>query len=296
MKKRFFLFLAHMVKKTGVRGVARLADFFGAVMWRILRKRREATVRRVATHLDLPEDEARRIARASFSHTARSFLDILIAGKHGSPEIPFSNDAWRDLIERLRTTERPIVVISGHFGPWEITGAMASRVKNKRVFSIVRRYRDQAMHEFIRELRHEYGLETVDHRDASGIVLSTLREGGIACFLADHNTSRKEAIFLPFLGEDAAVNMGPALLAIRAQALVQPVYARRENDGSITILFDDPLDTRELTGTVAERVRKTAEFYTEAAERHIRACPEQWFWMHDRWKTRPLEEARNKGE
>lgn len=290
VKTRFFLFIAHMVQKTGVRGVTRLAVFLGALMWRLLVRRRETTVRRIAERLAVPDDRARDIARASFTHTARSFLDILIAGKLGSGEIPFGNGEWQEMMRRMAETERPIVVVTAHFGPWEMGGSFMSRIPGKRVLSVVRKYGDPAVHAFIRELRLEYGLETVDHRDAAGTVLSALREGGIACFLADHNSSRRESVFLPFLGKDAAVNMGPALLAVRARALVQPNFIRREADGSMSCHCDEPLDTALLSGPVDERVRQVALYYTQAIERQVQACPEQWFWMHNRWKTRPCGE------
>ena len=289
-KARFFLFFARLVQKSGVRGVYRLADFLGALMWRVLAKRRETTIHCIGERLELPPDQARTIARASFNHTARSFLDILIAGKLGSKEIPFSSDSWKEVMERVEKTERPMVVITGHFGPWEMGGGLIGKTPGKRVFSVVRKYKDPAIQSFIRELRLENGLETVDHRDATGIIISTLRDGGVACFLADHNSSRKESIFIPFLGKEAAVNMGPALLAVRTRALVQPNFIRREKDGSVVVLFDEPLDTAQLSGSVNERVRQVAEFYTQAIERQVRACPEQWFWMHNRWKTRPKGE------
>ena len=290
MKTRFFLVLVRALQKSGVTGIRRLAGFLGATMWFFLRTRRTATVMRIAERLECDEEQARRIARASFTHTARSFLDILIADRLGMPDIPYHDENWRVLYKRMAEAERPVVVITGHFGPWELGGTFMGRIPGKRVFSVVRRYKDPVMHELIRQLRLEYGLETVDHRDAAGVILDALRGNNIACFLADHNTSRKEAIFLPFLGKIAAVNMGPALLAVRAKALIQPNFIRREDDGSVSVRFEEPLDTRELSGSVDERVRQAAEFYTAAIERQIRACPEQWFWMHNRWKTRPKGE------
>ena len=104
-------------------------------------------------------------------------------------------------------------------------------------------------------------------------------------FLVDHNTSRDEAIFLPFLGEEAAVNRGPALIAVRSNALVCPIFLLRDKDKYV-LCMEEPLDPLELQGTSEEKIEAVTRFYTAAVERIVRRAPEQWFWMHNRWKTK----------
>ena len=79
--------------------------------------------------------------------------------------------------------------------------------------------------------------------------------------------------------------MGPALLAVRAKALIWPVALMREG-GNYVFHLQEPLDTTTLEGTRDEQVKTAAAFYTQAIENFVRECPEQWFWMHDRWKTK----------
>ena len=150
---------------------------------------------------------------------------------------------------------------------------------------VVRRYPDEAVQTFIGERREATGATMVGHRRAAMDVVRALHKNGIAAFLVDHNTKTNEAAFLPFLGEEAAVNMGPALLAVRGKALVWPVVLEREGS-SYVFRLQKPLDTTELTGTREENIRETARFYTEAVEKFIQHAPEQWFWMHERWKTK----------
>jgi KDO2-lipid IV(A) lauroyltransferase len=109
----------------------------------------------------------------------------------------------------------------------------------------------------------------------------------MTAFLVDHNCSREEAVFLPFLGKTAAVNMGPALLALRSKALVLPVFLLREEGMQYRFQVGEALDTATLTGTREEKIRAIARFYTRAVEHMVHERPEQWFWMHKRWKTRP---------
>ncbi|MBO6002215.1 MAG: acyltransferase, partial [Mailhella sp.] len=84
-------------------------------------------------------------------------------------------------------------------------------------------------------------------------------------------------------------------LAVRAKALIWPVALARDGDGYV-FRTQDPLDTVLLEGSFEERVRRAAEFYTRAVEQFVRREPEQWFWMHDRWKTRPGQPAAAGGQ
>jgi len=135
----------------------------------------------------------------------------------------------------------------------------------------------------------------VGHRQAAMSVIRALHKKGIVAFLVDHNTMRNEAEFLPFLGEEAAVNAGPALLAVRGKALVWPVVLQRDGEDYVFRL-QKPLDTAELTGTREENIRETALFYTRAIEKFILDAPEQWFWMHERWKTKAKPEKNTAAE
>ena len=130
----------------------------------------------------------------------------------------------------------------------------------------------------------------IGHRNAAMSVIRALHKNGIVAFLVDHNTSSSEAEFLPFLHDEAAVNMGPALLAVRAKALVWPVVLAREGDDYV-FQMKEPLDTATLEGTREEQIKAAAAFYTKAIEDFIREKPEQWFWMHDRWKTKAHPKA-----
>ena len=86
--------------------------------------------------------------------------------------------------------------------------------------------------------------------------------------------------------------MGPAVLAVRAGALIWPGYIVRVGDKAERYLFcqHEPLRPEDYAGPYDEAIAKAAAHYTESMERIIRRYPEQWFWMHNRWKTRPPDE------
>ena len=286
-KLRFALLrgLGSLMGCTGFSGVKHLGSGLGRMLWRFLPERREIAVSSIMKHLGKEQAEAERIAFESFLHNGRSFFEIVLTHKFGmeSPNLRFDPP---ELFEELKNCQRPIVAATAHFGSWELLASLLGQVyKSPRPrMVVVRRYDDPAVQAYIASRREATGAVMVGHRRAAMDVVRALHKKGIVAFLVDHNTGKREAEFLPFLGETAAVNMGPALLAVRGHALVWPVVLERDGNDYIFRL-QKPLDTAELTGTREENILATTKFYTEAIEKFIQNKPEQWFWMHDRWRT-----------
>ena len=287
MKRAFLFWLAGRMRKLPPAGLFHIADLIGSVMWTGLRRRRRETVERIKFHLNLSEDEASRLARSSFQSTARSFLEIFLNNSFDTITIQIRD---QELFYTLSQKGQPVILATAHFGAWELEGAYLSQVAERPSLTVSRKQKDPVVSELIKELRREARLYTVDHRSASGPALECMRSGGAVGFLVDHNASRKEAVFLPFFNDIAAVNMGPAMLAVRAKAMVYPSFLRRDGVKSYTLHLHEPLDVTTLEGSLSEKIRQVAAFYTKAVEGEVRQCPEQWFWMHNRWKTRPPEE------
>lgn len=284
---QFFLFsgCAFLLSRLGFSGLSRLGDGLGRLMWHLLPARRKLATDNIVRHLNLSESEARATAYASFRHNARSFMEILLTDRFGlgSPRLRIAEP---DLFKEMLACERPIVAATAHLGAWELLASMLGELYEKprpRVV-VVRRYPNPAFQAFISSRREARGATMAGHRTVAAAVLRALRKKGIVAFLVDHNAPRSEALFLPFLGEEAAVNMGPALLAVRAEALIWPVFLLREAGGYVLHL-QPPLDTAALEGNRAEKVSAAASFYTKAVEQAVRLMPEQWFWMHNRWKS-----------
>ncbi|SBV93914.1 Lipid A biosynthesis acyltransferase [uncultured delta proteobacterium] len=287
MKRAFYFGLARLMRKLDFPGIARVANVLGFVMWTFLFRRRKATIERIKHHLNLPEREAVRVAKASFYSTALSFLEIFLNDRLRMEYVQVETP---DLLRQMMAPGQPGMLATAHFGSWELLGAILSQTASRPTMTVARKQKDPVVSDLIKELRGESKLIAVDHRSASGPALECMRSGGTVGFLLDHNTNRKESIFLPFFNDVAAVNMGPALLAARVKAMVYPVFLRRDGLRRYTLHMHEPLDVATLEGSLSERVRRIAEFYTKAVEDEVRACPEQWLWMHNRWKTRPPED------
>lgn len=276
-----------VVRCAGFSGVTRMGRLMGRLIWRFVPSRRDMAVESISRHLGKSRAEAERIAFESFCQNGCSFLEIVLTRSFGldSPRLRFDPP---ELFEELKNCQRPIVAATAHFGSWELLASLLGQVyeEPRPRMVVVRRYDNPAVQEFIATCREATGAEMVGHRQAAMSVIRALHKKGIVAFLVDHNTRRRaEAEFIPFLGEEASVNAGPALLAVRGKALVWPVVLQRDGRDYVFRL-QKPLDTAELTGTREENIRETALFYTRAIEKFILDAPEQWFWMHERWKTK----------
>ncbi|WP_368509195.1 DUF374 domain-containing protein [uncultured Bilophila sp.] len=275
---------ARLIAKLGFSGIRSFGKGLGAAFWACLPSRRRLAAGNIASHLDLSPATAESLARASFTHNARSFLEAVLAPDFGLDH-PLLDVERPDLLERLKRGERPAVITTGHFGAWELLASLLGDVSDHPRLTVVRTYKNRVLHYVSTRLRSSRGAEVFGHREAAFPVLRALRKNGYAAFLADHNTSRSEAVFLPFLGEEAAVNKGPAVLAVRGKALVWPIYLMRDGD-RYRLVIEEPLDTLRLEGDADAKTLAVAELYTDSIARMVRRAPDQWFWMHNRWKTK----------
>lgn len=280
--------LASAVGCLGVRRVGAIGRFIGKMMWYALPSRRRYTIETIAARLEVTNSEAKRIAHESFCQNGQSFAELLV-----TPH--FSFDLFKDqieitnpeVLETMRQTDRPVIAFTGHLGSWELcAGLFGDFPITKPRMIVVRRNGSVVLNNFINSMRSARGVTVVDHRKAVFPVLRALKRHGVVAFLIDHNASTTEGIFLPFLGKIAAVNMGPAVLALRANALMWPLFLIRKGDKFI-VHTEEPLDTATLEGDRNQKIEAICKHYTAVMERMVRMYPEQWFWMHHRWKNQP---------
>ncbi len=286
-KYRLYKVLARCMGAMSLKTTRRLAGA-GAFLFRLVCRGRLREARRaVADRLQVPDAEARHIASASLAENIYSFLEIFHVAKFRT-DSSVSLDAAPHNRTAILSETGPVVVATAHIGSWELMASLATDFYPDRDrMVVVRKQRDPALNRLMAELRGARGMTAIDHRLAASVVLPRLRRNGFVAFLVDHNCSRKEAVFLPFLGKVAAVNAGPAMIALRARAALYPAFMLRDGKGGHILHIHDPIRTAALTGTVPEKIEAIARHYTEAVERMVRQYPEQWFWMHKRWKTRP---------
>jgi KDO2-lipid IV(A) lauroyltransferase len=260
-------------------------------MWSASPRRRRIAINAIADRLQKDKASAVRLAKENFRQTGTAFAEVFLPPKVDHrfirSNISFSDP---DQFSRMENIQRPIVGTTGHFGAWELLAPIFSLSFSSRQRQIIVKHpKDLDFAALISHYRGFGGNRIVSHDQAAHLVLRCLRRNGISAFLVDHNTKRSKSTFLPFLGREASVNIGPAVLAVRSKALIWPIFLIRKGRGRYIFHSRSSLDTAELTGNMEEKVHAAALFYTRAVQDMVVRYPEQWFWMHQRWRTRPVE-------
>jgi KDO2-lipid IV(A) lauroyltransferase len=229
-------------------------------------------------------DQAKRraVARSMFRHLGTSLFEIVWLSKRDE-KVRTATTTFEgiDRVLELVRSGRSIVVFTGHCGNWEW---LAYGVGKLGPVTVLQRERSEAgLDEFITSIRAGAGIETIDRGStaAGRELIRAMRKPGFVAFLIDQSI-RVESVKVPFFGHPALTPIGPATLAIRTGAIAVAAFIERRADGTHLIRFLEPIETTRGDDPIELTARITREI-----EDQIRRVPEQWVWMHDRWRDRP---------
>ena len=179
-----------------------------------------------------------------------------------------------------------VLLLTGHFGAWEI-GSFVHSLNGYPIKIVVRDLDNARVDALVKRYRTMHGNETVDNREFLRGLLSAMRSNETVGILMDTNITPPQGVFVNFFGIPACTAAGMARVAMKTGATVIPAYTLW--DGILKrykICFDPPIPTVS-TGDVAADVVTNTQKYNDALEAVIRRHPDQWLWVHRRWKTRP---------
>ncbi len=230
--------------------------------------------------------ERRRIYRDSCRHLGLVFVELCELLARPLPRFleRITIDGLEH-VEAVMATHGRALALSAHLGNWELLSA-AHRLSPYHLAVVIRPLDSPALNALADAVRNKTGVELIDKRRALRPVLSALGQGRIVGILLDQNASRREGVFVPFFGRPASTSRSIALLAVRTGTPVLPIFARRERAGRHRVMVLPPLAPPQTNDTEAAVVELTARC-TSTIEAAIRQTPEQWLWMHNRWRTQP---------
>lgn len=236
----------------------------------------------------VPEAEIRRLAQAYYGHYLRFLFEFL--------RLPFMSAARRKTWIRVENKESPlrahtqgkgILLVTGHFGNWEVSTVAGIRQfpEYRNLFYFVRRpLRPPWLNDFITRRFQKSGLGSLGKRGSLDQILELLGQGAIIVYVFDQHARKGEGVVVDFLGQPASTFKSLALLAMETGAPVIPSSSWREPDGTHVLRFEDPLPLIECED-VGDAIRRNTQAYNDALERMLLRHPEQWIWMHRRWKV-----------
>ncbi|HID56912.1 TPA: hypothetical protein EYP37_10325 [Candidatus Poribacteria bacterium] len=274
----------------------------GLLAYHTVISRRRIAERNVSLAMPLisqhhPSSTVDSIVRGCFLNLGKTlveFLRIPLLKERGlHPKI---RPSGMEHLYRSLEREKGVVLFIPHMGNWELLapfyGAMLTR-KAVVVFPL----KNPDLDGLVESHRGMFGLEIIPKRGASRHVLRRLRENYVVGLLADQNAGR-EGVFVEFFGQLASCARGPVAFAIKTGAALHLSADIRQPDDTHIITVSEPIELK-LSGDMEEDVRANTERLMKMLEELICMYPEQWLWVHNRWKTKPdprwIERRRGRG-
>lgn len=296
----------HLVEYTaylGVKGVVRALPHtaaraagrrIGTLAWRLLGRHRRIAEDNLAHALpELAADERRRIARGAFEHFGMAMTDSVSAGRFDLEELCRRLDliGWERLQEaEALAAERSgggLLVLTAHLGLWEMS-AYPTGVYGGPLHVIGRPLDNPWLDRELVRSRQRFGNDLISKHGAVRRILKALGKGHRVGLLIDQRARAGEGIWVPFFGRPAFTTPILARLSLRTGTPVVPLYGFAVTGGRYRVEVAPAIDPEDVTADGFEGDAAVAELtrrYMADAERMIRRHPDQWLWMHERWKV-----------
>ncbi len=279
----FARFMSWLCCRLSDRVSERVGNFLGRLTWPFIpARRRRMAVENVSICLGAVPQEAARIAKASWVRFGPMLFEVMrfpvlkprfleIAEIEGAAYL------WEGL-----SLGRGAVIASAHTGNWELMGGVLAAAGFPTV-GVAMRQKEAGFDRFINEYRRGVGMH-VTYKDNVREMFALLKKGWAIGLLMDQDSDRRSGIVFDWFGRPTNFVQGPAALARQQNAPIVPGFIHRLPDGRHRILFYPPIFVERTKDKEAD-IRRAMEAVSRTLEQHIRRYPEEWFWLHDRWKS-----------
>ena len=269
--------------------------WFGKWVYHLLPLRREVVLKNMRRAFSevLEESEIVALAQCYYGHFARCFAEF------------FQSPARKQKLIRIEGMEtaanalaqgKGMLLLTGHFGNWEV--ATVAGIKKftqfKGLFHFVRKpLKPEFFNQFVTWRFRQAGFGTIPSRGSLDAILDLLGKGQIVVFIYDQHATQRDGVPAEFLGTKANTFRSLPIIAMSTGAPVVPATSWREPDGTHVLRFEEPVPVVEHESTM-EAVRLTACAFNSALETALLRHPEQWIWMHNRWKEIIVKKPKKK--
>jgi KDO2-lipid IV(A) lauroyltransferase len=275
------------------RGLARLAA--GLIAWgvyRLLSRLRRVGERNLSMALpELSGAERKRILRGVYRHLGWQLVEFCRMARY----TPENTRGWMrteglDHYRAAKARGKGVLVLTGHLGAWELSSFYHSLMGHP-MGMVIRRLDNRRLDDFVNGIRCLHG-NCVLHKDDFGRgLLTAMRSEQTVGILMDTNMTPPQGAFVKFFGMEACSATGLAHVALKTGAAVLPGFMLWEAAERRYVLHFGPELEFARTGDAQGDILAATQRCTQAIEEWVRRYPDQWLWIHRRWKTRPAGEA-----
>lgn len=258
--------------------VHRFGERFGRFLHRIDRKRRMRADSNLQLAMpSLTEAERKRIVLGCFEHFGRTAADFLVLPRRNLADLESSTEiTGYEVLEEALGAGKGAILMTGHFGSWERSGAIVGH-RGINLGVVIRDANEQSFNREVNKIRESSGAVVIPRGQGTIKIMRILKKGGAVAILADQNTA--EAV-IDFFGKPAGTALGAGLLHEKTGAPCVPAVCYYVGNGKYRLEVSEPLVP--VPGmSVPEGLMLAFNRYLEA---EIVKRPEQWLWIHDRWR------------
>lgn len=228
-------------------------------------------------------EKIRRTSKRVFQHLGATFVEICQLAAYSKSDVMdrvrvVGAQHWRQALAK----NQGLILVSAHLGNWEFGTQYAACFMQRPTLGVVKKIRFNPLNQWVHNLRTRFGIHIIYKKGALPDMRQSLRRGEVVGLLVDQSR-RKEGIDVNFFGHRVPATPAAAFLGLRCKSPILPMFCIREASGQMTIHVQQPLELKR-SGDLRADVQANTQLITDAVERMIRLYPEQWFWVHKRWK------------
>jgi KDO2-lipid IV(A) lauroyltransferase len=239
----------------------------------------------------LAEAERERILRGVYRSLGRQMAEFCLFPRYRREQL--AQVLAMDGLEHYQAAlarGRGVIFLAAHFGAWELSSFGMSLAGHPMSF-IIRPLDNQPLNSLVERIRGLHGNTGIGKHEFARGLLQAMQANHTVGILMDQNSAPPQGVFVPFFGHLACTAAGPAKIALKTGAAVVPAFALWEEKLQKYVLYFEPALELEKTGDEKQDVIRATAQFTAVIERWVRRYPDQWLWVHRRWKTRPAGEA-----
>lgn len=278
---------AGLLRRLPRRLVLAAGSFFGRAWGRIdARHRRIAVDNLRASFPDWSLERLESVARGVYAHFGAVIFDLLWMADRGGPELAALVDVeGEENVRAVQASGEAAIYCTGHLGNWEIHGIVHA-LRFGPLGVVARPLENPALDARLCALRSVTGNAVIYKRKALATVLRELRARRSVAMVLDQNVLQQDGIFVEFFGRKAATTTVAGALALKTGCALVPAWTELQRNGRYRLRYEPALEVRADADREAEVARLTQELAART-ESWIRRVPDQWLWLHRRWKTQP---------
>ena len=276
----FFVFLLPF--KAGLY----VAEKLGYLAYYILGKYRNIALAnlKMALGAEKTDSELKIIARNLFGNLAKNGFELIQFPKINKKNIDsFVTLRNKEVLEEAYKKGRGVIILTAHFGSWELMAATL-RLKGYPGVTVGRRIYFDKYDKWLNDLRKIHDVHVVYRDESPRKILKILKDNWIVGIVADQDVDAVDGVFVDFFGKKAYTPVGPVLIAKISGAVIVPTFIIREG-AHHTLAFEQPVELID-TGDKEKDAAVNTQRWSNIVESYIRRYPDQWVWIHKRWKTR----------